>query len=265
MVLRKKGFTLIELLVVIAIIALLLAILMPALGKVKEKAKQITCGAHMHNISLVLNLYASDYDSKLPAGPANQPPREWLGGWLFDFPYNVAEDVRKQYQVETMFCPASTMAKQRGGDIMEWYSSHMLPDNNDPLERAEFADKGWAVSDYFWLMTFGLKAGDHPHRDVKLTYPVGSRYEGKKMFVDKLTVRNASSYPLVVDKVWTKDAAEPMDFQDIGGGHSMTFPTNHLNGNKATGGNVLKCDGSVEWVRYEAMTLNYSTGLYHYW
>lgn len=262
---RKKGFTLIELLVVISIIALLLAILMPALGKVKEKAKQIVCGAHMHNISLVLNLYASDYDAKLPAGPANQPPGEWLGAWLFDFPYNIAEDVRTQYQVETMFCPASTMAKQRGGDIMEWYSSHFTPKLADPTETADNATAGHVVSDYFWLMTFGLKPGEHAYRDVTRIYEEGSRYEGKKMFVGNLAIKNASAQPLVVDKVWTQSVDEPRDFQNIGGSFDMIFPTNHLNGSKATGGNVLKCDGSVEWVRYEGMTMNYSQGPYHYW
>ncbi len=62
----KKGFTLIELLVVISIIAVLLSILMPALNKVKEKAKIIVCKTNLHNIGLALTAYATEYDDGLP-------------------------------------------------------------------------------------------------------------------------------------------------------------------------------------------------------
>ena len=64
MVGRKKGFTLIELLVVIAIIAMLLAILMPALGKVKEKAKATVCQTQVKQWGLAWTLYAADHDDK---------------------------------------------------------------------------------------------------------------------------------------------------------------------------------------------------------
>ena len=58
----KKAFTLIELLVVIAIIALLLAIIMPALKRVKEQAKQMICNANGKQIVMALILYSEDYD-----------------------------------------------------------------------------------------------------------------------------------------------------------------------------------------------------------
>ena len=65
----NKAFTLIELLVVISIIALLLAILMPALGRVKEKAKQVVCASRLHSIGNAIFLYASqNNDSLLPFG-----------------------------------------------------------------------------------------------------------------------------------------------------------------------------------------------------
>jgi len=63
---RKKAFTLIELLVVISIIALLVSILMPALSKARFQAKSIVCKSNLHQWGLAINLYANDYDGKVP-------------------------------------------------------------------------------------------------------------------------------------------------------------------------------------------------------
>jgi prepilin-type N-terminal cleavage/methylation domain-containing protein len=63
---RKAGFTLIELLVVISIIALLLAVLMPALNRAKELAKRVVCGNALKQVGVAVGGYAGKFDGLLP-------------------------------------------------------------------------------------------------------------------------------------------------------------------------------------------------------
>ncbi len=62
----RPAFTLIELLIVIAVIALLLAILLPALRLAKAKAREITCLSNLRQLQLCAKLYSTDYDGFLP-------------------------------------------------------------------------------------------------------------------------------------------------------------------------------------------------------
>ena len=61
---RRQGFTLIELLVVIAIIALLMAILIPALNQAREQAKAVICQSNLHQWGAIFLMYTDDNDGR---------------------------------------------------------------------------------------------------------------------------------------------------------------------------------------------------------
>jgi len=80
---KKNGFTLIELLVVVAIIAILAAMLLPALSQARERARAAVCMGNLRQIGLGLILYADDNDGFLPSigwRPASSYPG--LGYWF---------------------------------------------------------------------------------------------------------------------------------------------------------------------------------------
>lgn len=85
--LQRKGFTLVELLVVIAIIAILAAMLLPALTKARERARGASCLNNTKQLALALELYADEHDQFLPYnigmnGSSFRTPLNWVNNVL---------------------------------------------------------------------------------------------------------------------------------------------------------------------------------------
>jgi len=77
---RRGGFTLIELLVVIAIIAILAAMLLPALSRAKQQAQGAKCESNTHQLILAWLMYASDNREQLPNNPQGGAADGWCQG-----------------------------------------------------------------------------------------------------------------------------------------------------------------------------------------
>jgi prepilin-type N-terminal cleavage/methylation domain-containing protein len=96
---RRRGFTLIELLVVIAIIAVLMAILMPSLSRVRDQARQINCSANLRSWNLSFNMYIGENNGKFYSGTTD------AGYWWL---HQLTEKEQDWKQNEASFCPTAT-------------------------------------------------------------------------------------------------------------------------------------------------------------
>ena len=130
----KKAFTLIELLVVIAIIAILAAMLMPALARARAEANKASCTSNQHQQGLAFTLYANDTTgNRLPNGPSS-----WGGGGA-DSPV-VFGGLMPNYlnTVEMLKCAASTDQpeyNQAAGTVINtsYYADGAIPQRSDAM------------------------------------------------------------------------------------------------------------------------------------
>jgi prepilin-type N-terminal cleavage/methylation domain-containing protein/prepilin-type processing-associated H-X9-DG protein len=105
MQMKKRAFTLIELLVVIAIIAILMAILMPALRIAKQQARSISCRGNVRTLTLAWLVYKDDNDSKLVAGHTPGPGSTPAWVVMPSSPGNANAEEKKKYIKQGLLWP----------------------------------------------------------------------------------------------------------------------------------------------------------------
>ena len=248
---RCGGFTLIELLVVIAIIAILMAILMPALQKVKEQGRRVICANDLKQIGLSLNMYGSDNDGRLPLNESSN--------WLWDISYSTTDYIMATGgDRKTFYCPSDPTKKPEMAIVWQYSQNPPLgTDSDSVIEPTTNRGNYYRVTSYFWMMD--TVKGRSPS-------PQGTP---KKDWVKTLTHKQAAAADLVTDATLsTGPNPDTASFTDVQGGlwtrHGIYDRTNHISRGKPVGANILFLDGHNDWRRFNEMVVRFSPP-YHWW
>jgi prepilin-type N-terminal cleavage/methylation domain-containing protein len=228
----RRGFTLIELLVVIAIIAILAAMLLPALAKAKEDANRTACKNNQHQFGLATLMYAGDYHEYLPDMMATPAAGGANGVWFWDMNRTVATNLMVymgKNNTTIFYCPD------------EYY----LFNNGKPDAWQAFA--GYVVTGYIWLYPNAPEMAESP-------------LLGGTNMVTKITqTRNnlgVSGTELILDATISQSGLTGgRRYYNIAGAGGTEVRTAHLNPNRApAGGNICFMDNHVQWRPFAQMT-----------
>jgi len=132
----RVGFTLVELLVVISIIALLIGILLPALGKARTSSIRLLCLSNQRQLASSVVLYANDFDDRVPLGFSLGPGEGW-----------------KQYNYLLRTNPSTGTPSMRWMGLLYQHGAFESPEafycpaERDPLMRLDTESNPWPPDD----------------------------------------------------------------------------------------------------------------------
>jgi len=244
---RKKAFTLIELLVVVAIIALLIAILLPSLGRARETSRKSVCAANLHAQGLGFALYASENGDRLPTYPPANSPDQWA---LIDVDSRITD---------TMMSAASAASigqmKEGSARRLFYCPSNTVVNGNDNYWKG-FGANDKRIIGYNLMIDRGSNATLGFFRGLINNAKTGNNVKRTAPPFQPATRFAATPFPsqseLMFDTIFTAGTTAPGNTMYVSGvsGGGGPLATSHMRGSIAAGMNTLCFDGHVEWRDY---------------